>query len=86
MSIPRNSILAATTLPAVVYLGLLMKSRYEQNCNKNIHIYNYNNNNSNIFTIPQQSLNSFHSELQDKLHKVQRSRLDPIEEEREYWH
>ena len=86
MSIPRNSILAATTLPAVVYLGLLMKSRYEQNCNKNIHIYNCNNNNSNIFTIPQQSLNSFHSELEDKLHKVQRSRLDPIEEEREYWH
>ena len=86
LSLPSKSTLAASTIPAVVYLGYLMKSKYDQNYNNNTNCRPSNNNNSNTFAAPQQSFNNFNSQLQEKLQKVQRSRLDPIEEEKEYWH
>ena len=85
LSLPSKSTLAASTIPAVVYLGYLMKSKYDQSYNNN-NSRPSNNNNSNTFAAPQQSFNNFNSQLQEKLQKVQRSRLDPIEEEKEYWH
>ena len=85
LSLPSKSTLAASTIPAVVYLGYLMKSKYDQSY-KNNNSRPSNNNNSNTFAAPQQSFNNFNSQLQEKLQKVQRSRLDPIEEEKEYWH
>ena len=63
-----------------------MKSKYDQSYNNNNSRPSNNNNNSNTFAAPQQSFNNFNSQLQEKLQKVQRSRLDPIEEEKEYWH
>ena len=87
LSLPSKSTLAASTIPAVVYLGYLMKSKYDQSYNNNNNSNRCsNNNNSNTFAAPQQSFNNFNSQLQEKLQKVQRSRLDPIEEEKEYWH
>ena len=86
LSLPSKSTLAASTIPAVVYLGYLMKSKYDQSYNNNNNSRPSNNNNSNTFAAPQQSFNNFNSQLQEKLQKVQRSRLDPIEEEKEYWH
>ena len=86
LSLPSKSTLAASTIPAVVYLGYLMKSKYDQSYKNNNNSRPSNNNNSNTFAAPQQSFNNFNSQLQEKLQKVQRSRLDPIEEEKEYWH
>ena len=87
LSLPSKSTLAASTIPAVVYLGYLMKSKYDQSYNNNNNSRpSNNNNNNNTFAAPQQSFNNFNSQLQEKLQKVQRSRLDPIEEEKEYWH
>ena len=90
MSLPSKSTLAASTIPAVVYLGYLFMSKTDnQNGHKNSSNsrtgYNFKNSNNNTFS-SQQSLSSFNAKLQEKLFKVQRSRLDPIEEEKEYWH
>ena len=86
LSLPSKSTLAASTIPAVVYLGYLMKSKYDQSYNNNSSSNrSSNNSNSHTFAAPQQSFNNFNSQLQEKLQKVQRSRLDPIEEEKEYW-
>ena len=85
MSLPSKSTLAASTIPAALYLGYLIMTKSDnQNVNKNNSNsrtgYNFNNSTSS-----QQSLNSFNSKLQEKLFQVQRSRLDPIEEEKQYW-
>ena len=82
ISLPSKSTLAASTIPAVMYLGYLMKTKYDQS--------NSNNNNNNKSSINNNTSSSsfqqaFGSQLQQKLEKVQRSRLDPIAEEKEYW-
>ena len=83
ISLPSKSTLAASTIPAVVYLGYLMKTKYDQsnsmNNSNNKSSINHNNNTSSSFQ------QAFSSQLQQKLEKVQRSRLDPIAEEKEYW-
>ena len=84
ISLPSKSTLAASTIPAVVYLGYLMKSKYDQSCNSSDNNTNHKSsiNNNNTSSSFQQA---FGSQLQQKLEKVQRSRLDPIAEEKEYW-
>ena len=84
ISLPSKSTIAASTIPAMVYLGYLMMSKSDQN-GKNSSRSSYSNNN-NSTTSHQFTQNNFNSQLQEKLFKVQRSRLDPIEEEKEYWH
>ena len=97
LSLSVKSTLAASTVPAMVYLGYLMKSKYDQSYNNNSNDYGPSNNNNNKnrsdnnsdinkFDAPQQTFDNFDSQLQKKLHEVQRRRLDPIEEEKEYWH
>ena len=84
ISLPSKSTLAASTIPAVVYLGYLMKTKYDQSNNSM-------NNSSSKSSIKNNTSSSssfqqaFSSQLQQKLEKVQRSRLDPIAEEKEYW-
>ena len=87
ISLPSKSTLAASTIPAVVYLGYLMKTKYDQSSNNSMNNSNSkssinNNNNTSSSSSFQQA---FSSQLQQKLEKVQRSRLDPIAEEKEYW-
>ena len=85
ISLPSKSTLAASTIPAVVYLGYLMKSKYDQSnnsMNNSNSKSSINNNNTSSSSSFQQA---FSSQLQQKLEKVQRSRLDPIAEEKEYW-
>ena len=69
----------------MVYLGYLMMSKPDQN-NKSNSRPGYTNNNTTTTSQHQFTQNSFNSQLQEKLFKVQRSRLDPIEEEKDYWH
>ena len=87
LPLPSKSTIAASTIPAMVYLGYLMMSKPDQN-SKNNSRPGYNNNNNSTTTTSQHQFtqNSFNSQLQEKLFKVQRSRLDPIEEEKDYWH
>ena len=85
ISLPSKSTLAASTIPAVVYLGYLMKTKYDQSnntMNNSNSKSSINNNNTSSSSSFQQA---FSSQLQQKLEKVQRSRLDPIAEEKEYW-
>ena len=84
ISLPSRSTLAASTLPAVVYLGYLMKSRYDQSNNID-NASNSTSRNSNNAHTTLSFQQAFNSQLQHKLEKVKRSRLDPIEEEKEYW-
>ena len=75
LSLPITSTIAVTsTIPAVVYLGYLMFSQGKEEQTK---------------PAPKQKSQFSFDQLQDKLYKVQRSRLDTIEEEsnndKEYW-
>ena len=66
LSLPSTSTIAVTsTIPAVVYLGYLMYSQ------------------GKVETVrtPTQTTQFSWAQLEDKLNKVQRSRLDTIEEE-----
>ena len=79
---PSKSTLAASTIPAMVYLGYVIMTKTTDNSDKNF-------NTSSHLTCSTSSQSNFNSQLQDKLYKVQRSRLDPIEEEsiseKDYW-
>ena len=83
ISLPSKSTLAASTIPAVMYLGYLMKTKYDQSNNSSNNSNNKSSINNNTSTSSFQQ--AFSSQLQQKLEKVQRSRLDPIAEEKEYW-
>ena len=85
LSLSVKSTLAASTVPAMVYLGYLMKSKYDQSYNNNSNDYGPSNN-SNMNRSDNNTFDNFDSQLQKKLREVQRRRLDPIEEEKEYWH
>ena len=87
MSLPSKSALAASTIPAaVVALGYIFMSKGDQTQSSSSNSNNSRNNSSNSSSFSHQfSQSSFNSQLQEKLQKVQRSRLDPIEEERDYW-
>ena len=79
---PSKSTLAASTIPAMVYLGYVIMTKTTENSDKNF-------NTSSHLNCSTSSQSNFNSQLQDKLYKVQRSRLDPIEEEsiseKDYW-
>ena len=85
LSLSVKSTLAASTVPAMVYLGYLMKSKYDQSYNNNSND-NIPSNNNNKNRSGNNTFDNFDSQLQKKLQEVQRRRLDPIEEEKEYWH
>ena len=91
MSLPSKSALAASTIPAaVVALGYIFMSKGDQTQSSSSNSNNSRNNSNSSAGISssfshQFSQSSFNSQLQEKLQKVQRSRLDPIEEERDYW-
>ena len=92
ISLPSKSTLAASTIPAVMYLGYLMKTKYDQSNSSNNKSSINNNNSTSSFqqafsnnTSSSSFQQAFSSQLQQKLEKVQRSRLDPIAEEKEYW-
>ena len=85
LSLSVKSTLAASTVPAMVYLGYLMKSKYDQSYNNNSNDYGPSNNNYKNRS-DNNTFDNFDSQLQKKLQEVQRRRLDPIEEEKEYWH
>ena len=79
--LPSKSTLAASTIPAMVYLGYVIFTKTGEKTDSRGSRNNPQVNSS--------SQSSFNTQLQDKLFKVQRSRLDPIEEEsiseRDYW-
>ena len=81
IQLPSKSTLAASTIPAMVYLGYVFMTKTGAKTD--------NNNNNNNQVSSSCSPSNFNTELQEKLFKVQRSRLDPIEEEplseRDYW-
>ena len=81
IQLPSKSTLAASTIPAMVYLGYVFMTKTGDKTDSN--------NNNNRVSSSSCSPSSFNTELQEKLFKVQRSRLDPIEEEplseRDYW-
>ena len=88
IQLPSKSTLAASTIPAMVYLGYIFMTKTGDKTDSN------NNNNqlsSSSYSSSSTSCSptNFNTELQEKLAKVQRSRLDPIEEEplheRDYW-
>ena len=86
MSLPSKSALAASTIPAaVVALGYIFMSKGDQTQSSSSNSNNSRNNSNSSSFSHQFSQSSFNSQLQEKLQKVQRSRLDPIEEERDYW-
>ena len=85
-SLSVKSTLAASTVPAMVYLGYIMKSKYDQSYNNNSNYNGPSNNNNNKNRSDNNTFDNFDSQLQKKLQEVQRRRLDPIEEEKEYWH
>ena len=85
ISLPSKSTLAASTIPAVVYLGYLMKTKYDQSNNSMNNSNNKSSINNNTSSSSSSFQQAFSSQLQQKLEKVQRSRLDPIAEEKEYW-
>ena len=85
LSLSVKSTLTASTVPAMVYLGYLMKSKYDQSYNNNSN-YNGPSNNNYKNRSDNNTFNNFDSQLQKKLQEVQRRRLDPIEEEKENWH
>ena len=76
LSLSVKSTLAASTVPAMVYLGYIMKSKYDQSTNVPSNNNNKDRSDNNTF-------DNFDSQLQKKLQEVQRRRLDPIEEEKE---
>ena len=80
IQLPSKSTLAASTIPAMVYLGYVLMTKTGDKTDRN-------NNNNKVSSSC--STSNFNTELQEKLFKVQRSRLDPIEEEplreRDYW-
>ena len=82
--LPSKSTLAASTIPAMVYLGYIFMTK-----NGDKRDSNNNSNQVTSFSSSSCSPSNFNTELQEKLFKVQRSRLDPIEEEpqreRDYW-
>ena len=86
LSLSVKSTLAASTVPAMVYLGYLMKSKYDQSYNNNSNYNGPSNNNNKKNRSDNNTFDNFDSQLQKKLQEVQRRRLDPIEEEKEYWH
>ena len=83
IQLPSKSTLAASTIPAMVYLGYIFMTKTGDKTDSN------NNNNQLSSSSSSCSPSNFNTELQEKLAKVQRSRLDPIEEEplhdRDYW-
>ena len=83
LSLSVKSTLAASTVPAMVYLGYLMKSKYDQSYNNNSNYNGPSNNNNNKNRSDNNTFDNFDSQLQKKLQEVQRRRLDPIEEEKE---
>ena len=83
LSLSVKSTLAASTVPAMVYLGYIMKSKYDQSYNNNSNDYGPSNNNNNKNRSDNNTFDNFDSQLQKKLQEVQRRRLDPIEEEKE---
>ena len=86
LSLSVKSTLAASTVPAMVYLGYIMKSKYDQSYSNNSN-YNGPSNNNNNNRSDNNTFDNFDSQLQKKLQEVQRRRLDPIvEEEKENWH
>ena len=85
LSLSVKSTLAASTVPAMVYLGYIMKSKYDQSYNNNSN-YNVPSNNNNKDRSDNNTFDNFDSQLQKKLQEVQRRRLNPIEEEKENWH
>ena len=85
LSLSVKSTLAASTVPAMVYLGYLMKSKYDQSYNNNSNDNGPSNNNYKNRS-DNNTFDNFDSKLQKKLQEVQRRRLDPIEEENENWH
>ena len=82
LSLSVKSTLAASTVPAMVYLGYLMKSKYDQSYNNNSNDNGPSNNNYKNRS-DKNTFDNFDSQLQKKLQEVQRRRLDPIEEEKE---
>merc|ERR1711997_1008483 len=85
IQLPSKSTLAASTIPAMVYLGYIFMTKTGDKTDSN----NNNNQVSSSSSSSSCSPSNFNTELQEKLFKVQRSRLDPIEEEpqreRDYW-
>ena len=83
LQLPSKSTLAASSIPAMVYLGYVFLTKTGAKADSN------NNNNNQVSSSSSCSPSNFNTELQEKLFKVQRSRLDPIEEEplseRDYW-